>query len=77
MKTILALLPVLLLAGCLEPGAVSTTPEDAQALVNHIVYVKDRRGICYAVTSVQRLSTSGSLAENIMFASVDCEKAGL
>lgn len=77
MKTILALALALLLTGCLEPEAVPTKPADAQALADHIVYVKDRRGICYAVTSVQRLSTSGSLAENIMFASVDCEKAGL
>jgi len=77
MKTILALAVALLLTGCLEPEAVATKPADAQALVDHVVYVKDKRGICYAVTSVQRMSTSGSLAENVMFASVDCEKAGL
>lgn len=65
------------LTGCLEPDPVVTKLEDAQALVNHITYVKDRRGICYAVASVQRISTSGGLAENIMMAAVDCEKAGL
>lgn len=54
-----------------------TKPEDAQAPVNHITYVKDKRVICYVVASVQRISTSGALAENIMMASVDCEKAGL
>jgi hypothetical protein len=76
MKSILALSLALLLTGCLEPEAVETKPEDAQSLVDHIVYVKDKRGICYAVASVLRMANAG-LAENVMFASVDCEKAGL
>jgi hypothetical protein len=66
-----------MLTGCLEPDPVVTKPEDAQSLVDHVTYAKDKRGICYAVASVQRLSTSGSLAENVMFTAVDCEKAGL
>lgn len=66
-----------LLTGCLEPEPVVTKSEDAQSLVDHITYVKDKRGICYAVASVQRLSTSGGLAENVMFTAVSCEAAGL
>jgi hypothetical protein len=66
-----------LLTGCLEPDPVVTKPEDAQALVDHITYVKDKRGICYAVASVHRISTGAHLAENVMFTAVDCEKAGL
>lgn len=77
MKTILALCLALLLTGCLETEAVVTKPEDAQDLANHIVYVKDKRGICYAVASVHRMSTGGHLAENVLFTAVDCEKAGL
>ena len=77
MKTILALALALLLTGCLEPEAVATKPEDAQSLVDHIVYVKDKKGICYAVVSAQRMSTSASIVENVMLTSVDCEKAGL
>jgi len=73
----LLLAVVALLAGCLEPEPVVTKDEDAQSLVDHITYVKDKRGICYAVASVQRISTGGHLAENVMFTTVDCEKAGL
>lgn len=78
MKYIVAIAAaLLLLTGCLEPEPVVTKPEDAQSLVDHIVYVKDRRGICYAVASVQRISTGGHVAENVMMSEVDCQKAGL
>lgn len=77
MMKYLMLAAVVLLTGCLEPEATVTKPEDAQSLVDHIVYVKDKKGICYAVASVQRISTGGHLAENVMFTAVDCERAGL
>ena len=77
MKALFIVLAAVLLTGCLEPDPINTKPEDAQALVDHITYVKDKRGICYAVASVHRISTSGGLAENVMFTAVDCEKAGL
>lgn len=77
MKALFLVAITLLLTGCLEPDPVVTKPEDAQSLVDQITYAKDKRGICYAVASVQRISTSGGLAENVMFTAVDCEKAGL
>lgn len=77
MRILLLAAVAAMLTGCLEPDPVVTKPEDAQALVDHITYVKDKRGICYAVASVQRISTGGGLAENVMFTAVDCEKAGL
>lgn len=69
-----------LLAGCdglLTPDPIKTKPSDAQALVDHIVYVKAKNGICFGVVSVDRLSTGGHLAENQMLVTVDCEKVGL
>jgi hypothetical protein len=77
MKVLIALAATLLLTACLEPDPVVTKPEDAQSLVDHITYVKDKKGLCYAVASVHRISTGGHLAENVMFTAVDCEKAGL
>lgn len=77
MRILLLAAVAAMLTGCLEPDPVVTKPEDAQALVDHITYVKDKRGICYAVASVHRISTGGHLAENVMFTAVDCEKAGL
>ena len=77
MRVLFVLAATLLLAGCLEPDPVMTKPEDAQSLVDHITYVKDKKGLCYAVASVHRISTGGHLAENVMFTAVDCEKAGL
>lgn len=77
MRVLILIALAAVLTGCLEPEPVVTKPEDAQSLADHIVYVKDKRGICYAVASVQRISTGGGLAENVMFTAVDCEKAGL
>lgn len=68
------------LAGCdglLTPDPIKTKPSDAQALVDHITYVKAKNGICFGVVSVDRISTGGHLAENQMLVTVDCEKAGL
>ena len=77
MKYLFILVAAVLLTGCLEPDAVRTKPEDAQSLVDHITYVKDKHGICYAVVSVVRVSTRGGFAENIMMAAVPCDKVGL
>jgi hypothetical protein len=63
--------------GLMTPDPIKTKPEDAQALVDHITYVKDKHGICYAVASVDRISTGGHLAENVMFTAVPCLQVGL
>jgi hypothetical protein len=76
MVAVVAVASAATLTGCLEPDPVKTKPEDAQTLVDHITYVRDKHGICYAVASVQRMSTGGHVAENIMFTAVPCTAVG-
>ena len=72
MKLIIALILCSTLTGCLTPEPQETKPEDAQSLVDSMVYVRAKNGICYGVATVLRMNTSGAVAENQMIVPADC-----
>lgn len=72
MKLIIALIFCSTLAGCLTPDPRVTKPEDAQALVDAMVYVRAKNGACYGVATVVRVGTNGAAAENQMIVPADC-----
>lgn len=65
-----------LLAAC-SPSATNTDSDDLREYLEHITYGRDAKGIYYAFISTRRLSTSGSIAQNVIFTAVDCAKVGL
>ena len=62
-----------LLVGC-TPSVEKTETHDAVALVNSLVFVKAKNGLCYGVTSTSRISSNMTVAINQMIVSVDCAK---
>lgn len=64
------------LGGC-TPTPTVTKPTDAQALVEALTFVKAKNGLCYGVATVERFSSSGSLAVNQSVVPVDCGRVGL
>jgi len=73
-KKILIISIALMLTGCLEPEVRETTREDANNLVNSLVYVKASNGLCFGVTSTFRVSSNGTGAFNNLIVNVPCEK---
>jgi hypothetical protein len=68
------------MVGCgvnMTPQPEVTKPEEAQALVDSMVYVKNKRGLCFGITTVSRMSTSGSVAVNQSVVEIDCKKVDL
>lgn len=76
-----AMLGVLLasaaLSGCLEPSAEATKPTDAQALVDAMVYVKAKNGLCFGIATTSRMSTNVSIAYSNVAVVVPCGAVGL
>lgn len=65
------------LGGC-TPDPKATKPQDAQAIVDMMTYVKAKNGICYGVATVERMSfPDARLAVNQMMVVVDCGRVGL
>lgn len=77
LRSVLAALLCLLLAGCFEPSPKETTPQDAQALVDAMTYVKAKNGLCFGVATARRFSTDGSGALATLAVEVDCAKVKL
>ncbi len=80
MKNILiSALAILSLTACglFTPEPVITKASDAKALVDSIVYVKAKNGLCFGVTGVGKLSTAGHYNESQMMVLVNCEAVGL
>lgn len=73
-RVMLPLVAVTALVGCnlFEPSVEETKPEDAQTLVDSLVYVKAKNGLCFGVTTTSRMATSGSAAYNNHLVQVDC-----
>lgn len=67
----------LLIAGCRMTEPSETPVEDAREVVESLVYVKARNGLCFGVTTMTRGSSSGSFTENVLLASIPCEGVGL
>lgn len=76
-RSVLAALLCLLLAGCFEPSPKETTPQDAQALVDSMTYVKAKNGLCFGVTTTKRMSPSGTGTLINLVVEVDCVKVAL
>lgn len=74
---ILPLLTVVLLAGCLEPTPTKTETKDAQALVDAMTFVRHHSGMCFGVTTMEKMSTGGHLSMSVAIVQVDCAAAGL
>jgi hypothetical protein len=68
-----------LLSACdvLNPSAEKTEPVDAQALVDALVYVKAKNGLCFGVGTTSRISTGGSATYSNHVVNVLCEDVGL
>jgi len=80
MKMLIAALIALTLSGCegaFTPEPVVTKSSDASKLVESIIYVKAKNGICFGVTGVGKLSTGGHYNESQMVVVVDCGKVNL
>lgn len=71
------LLLCLALTGCLEPSVKETKPDDAQTLVDSMVYVRAKNGLCFGVGTTSRMSTNGTLAYANQVVTVPCEAVGL
>ncbi len=69
----------ILLTGCdvFDPDVVPTKIEDAQEIADSFKYVKAKNGVCYGVTTTNRLSTNATVAYNNLVVAVDCSKVGL
>lgn len=57
--------------GC-TPTPLETTPADAQGIIDSMVYVKAKNGLCFGVATVQRVNSNGAIAQNIIAVSVPC-----
>ena len=77
MKKPLIICAALLIAGCRMTEPSETPAADAREVVDSLVYVKARNGICFGVTTMTRLSSSGSITENVLLVSVSWEGVGL
>lgn len=66
-----------LLAGCLEPVPTKTEAKDAQALVDAMTFVRHRSGLCFGVTTMQKMSTGANLSMSVAMVQVDCAAVGL
>ncbi len=66
-----------LLSGCLEPTPTKTETKDAQALVDAMTFVRHRSGLCFGVTTVEKVSTGGHLSMSVAMVQVDCAAVGL
>lgn len=73
----LALACTALLNGCLEPLPEKTSVKDAQELADAMTFVKSKRGLCFGIGTVSRVSTNGTLAMNNVAVVVDCSAVGL
>lgn len=71
MTKLLCILTLVALTGC-APEVVETKPENAQAVVDSLVYVQAKNGLCFGVTSTHRVSSSLTVAENQLLVSVPC-----
>lgn len=76
-KLILILAATAMLTGCFEPVPEKTTPESAQELVDSMVFVKSKRGLCFGVGTISRMSSSGGFAMGNVVVPVDCKTVGL
>ncbi len=68
------------LSGCdglMTPDIEKTKPDDAQKLVDSLVYVKSNKGICFGVTTTSRMNTSGAVAYSQLVVPIECSKVGL
>lgn len=63
----------LLLAGCFEPEPEETKPEDAQALVDSMVFVKSKQGLCFGVSTTSRFNTGGVASYSNQVVWVPCD----
>ena len=55
------------------PSPMVTKPDDAKRLVDSLEYVQAKNGLCYGVSTVKRVSSNGSVAENQMLVHVPCD----
>ena len=76
MKTQILAISIALAIGACTPIPEKTKPDDAQAVVDAMTYVKSKAGPCYGVVTVSRISSNGSLAENQMIVAVECSEVG-
>jgi hypothetical protein len=70
-RSILLLSVALVLAAC-SPTPEVTKPKDAQQLVDSLVFVQSKAGLCFGVTTTSRVSTSMSYSESVIIVTVDC-----
>ena len=73
---VVALPMALQLVGCSAPTAEPTSPVNAQEMVDSLVYVQAKNGLCFGVGTASRLSSKG-VSYNINMVSVDCAKVQL
>lgn len=66
----------LALSGC-APTPQETAPNEAQALVGSMVYVRAKNGLCFGVSTTARLDTGGKLSQTNQVVHVPCAAAGL
>ena len=74
---IAAILLALPLSACLAPEVEETKPTDAQSLVDGLVYVKAKNGLCFGVGTTSRVSTGGTVAMSNVLVQVDCNSVTL
>ena len=77
-KYLLLLIAIMLIAGCdmrLRAGEDITflTYAEEKSFVSNLLYVKDSKGICYAVLN----NKTDGFRNTFTFSSVDCVRAGL
>lgn len=63
----------LVLSGCRLTEASDTPPAAAQKVADSFVYTKARNGLCFGVATQTRVSTGGSLTENVLVVNVPCD----
>ena len=67
----------LALSGCFEPSAEVTKPDEAQALVDALVYVKAKNGLCLGVGTTSRIDTGAKVSYTNQIVTVPCAAVGL
>lgn len=76
-----SLITICLLSGCVKdffaPEVTQTSQQDAQTYVDSLVFVKHKNGLCFGVTTYNKMSTNISQSTSIIVTNVPCEKVGL
>lgn len=77
MKLIITIFVVSVLVGCKLTSPTETDRKSVQEVADSLHYVKARNGLCFGVTLMERISTSGAYTENFLIVNVPCQAVGL